>query len=515
MISKQTVSQATVILSIFALLSGLLGYFREGLVAYIFGPGADLDAYLAAFLLPTIFMNILNATIPFVFINLFNRIRVESGEAMAWAFAMRILRWLCFSLTILTAAGIIFSAPLLKIAALGFTPEQFRLGLRYFCILAPIIIFSGIFIYATAILQACRNFWWPSLAALGMNLFPIAALLIWGSRIGITSLAWGILAGYGFQCLFVLIVLWKNRLPTGKIIQVPEINRQEWLHFILPVILLFFLDQANLMITRNLASFLEKGSISMLYFSNIILQLIQMVIIIPVCRAVYPDVTFSVAEGDMINFREKFLTTIRLFLMITLPIVMGIMVLKKEIIQLLFERGAFGPEFTRTTADIFLYYALNLIPLGLGNIFLILFFTLRKVWLPVSITLLGVAVNVGFALWLMQPFEVMGLALANLIANLVYFALMLYYLHFRIFKITRAAIYFPAIKFILAALGMSVISLLIKWSWQLELLAGLPDFLQLSSNVLLSAGFYFGIGYYFKINEFFYCLSKLKHVISR
>lgn len=513
MISKQSVSQATIILGLFAVASGVLGYVRESLVASIFGPSARLDAYLAAFLVPTLIFNILNAILPFIFINLFNRARVEDGETEAWAFAMTVFKWLAVGLLATTLACVVFSGPLLRMVAMGFSAENLALARGFLYILAPTIFFSGLFVYATAILQAYKHFVWPAVLSLALNVFTIAAILVWGRKIGIWSLAWGVMSGFAFQFLVVAGVLWRHRIRERPAQAARAIQRTEWLHFILPVILLFVLDQMNLLLVRNLASFLGEGSISMLYFSNIILQLIQLIVIIPVCKAFYPDATYSAAGGDVQSIRVQFLTTARLFLLVTLPIVFGIVILRTEIIQVLFERGKFVHAYSHTTGELFYLFALALLPVGLENIMLMTFFTLRRVWSLIVINLIGIAVNLAVSILLIHRIGILGLALGNLAFHLVTVGLMAAVFQRRIVRLSARDWLHPLAALLGMSAGMAVVTWGLRAAWAAQILPRLPMPIMLGANVAASGAVFLGLGLAFKNQELLFAVGKLRQVL--
>jgi len=515
MYSKQSVSQATAILGAFAILSGLLGYLRESLVAYIFGPSAQLDAYLAAFLIPNLFINILNATVPFIFINLLNRIRIEEGETAGWAFAQNMLKYLAGILAVLTLACALLAGPLLRLVVPGFTPTTLEMAKLYFYLLAPTVVFSGLFVYATAILQAYKHFIWPAVLSLCLNLCTIVAMLLWGRRIGITSLALGVLAGNLVPCVAALWVLRGRHMPAAGAYPERAIRREEWLHFILPVLLLFALDQLNLLVVRTLASYLQEGSISMLYFANIILQLIQMIIILPVCRAIYPEATSIAAGGDMGKLAERFLATARYFLLVTLPIVFGIWVLREEIIQVLFMRGAFQQQHVHVTATLFLFYALALLPLGLENIMLVTFLTLRRVWPLIAINTVGIAINLAASLVLIRPLQVAGLAVANLLFHTVTCGLMLGVFQRIVKQLPRSLWLKPLLNLLGMTLLMGSATWMIREFWLRGLIPQVSTLVFVGAEVTVSALIYMGAGFCFKNGELLFATQRIKRFLAR
>lgn len=514
MLSKQNVSQASMILSAFAVFGGLLGYAREGLVAYFFGPDARLDAYLAAFLIPTLLTNLLNATLPFVFINLFNRIRVRSGDEAAWGFALAWLRRLLVALAGLAGVCVLLSPYLFRILAPGFSPDQMMLARHFFLWLAPCVVCSGVYIYVTAILQAFKHFWWPACLALSINFFPILSMLLWGRTLGLNSLALGMLAGFVCQGGVIGLVLLRLKPPGSMRAAPPRIARDEWLHFILPMSLFFGLDQVNLLIARGLASFLEPGSISVMYFSTIILQLIQMIITLPVMRAVYPDVTASLAAGDETNLKNKLLIAVKLLLVVAVPVVLGIVVLHHEIIRLLFERGAFGRRYTELTAGVFLVYALALVPVGLTNVLNLVFFSHRQVWTTLRAAAASSLLGAACALLLMRRWGVVGLGLANLVATGTNLIILSRSPRVRMMRLTWTEMVRPAGRILLLGGMMAVLTWLIKESWNPEIASGAQVIIRLAVNVLISGLFYVGLGYWLKLQEVTFFIAKLRHTLA-
>jgi len=201
--------------------------------------------------------------------------------------------------------------------------------------------------------------------------------------------------------------------------------------------------------------------------------------------------------------------------LVTIPLVLGIAVLNREIIQLLFERGAFGKEYTQITANVLLIYALALIPVGLTNIFNLVFFSFRKGWLPFKVSIVYGTIYILAALLLIPTLSIIGLGIANLVAVLVNCGIMMYSIHTRYFRMTWNEVYQPAIKILLLGLAMAAVTLILKQGWREGWFPNLPELFRFSANVLFSLLFYLGLGYTLRLREVTYFVGKLRNAMLR
>lgn len=507
--ARQSVSQAAVLLGVFAVLSGMLGYIRESLAACLFGPGAQLDAYLAALMIPTMANNILNATLPVIFISLYHRVRHEAGEGAAWTFAETMFKRLAILLAASVALCMLLARALLRLLVPGLDAQALAGAQNCFYLMAPTIFFSGLFIYCTAILHAVRKFFWPALLSLGLNLAVIAAMACLGKLLGVVSLAVGMLAGNILQLAIVLAVATRQRSTAAASRRtLRAIRSGEWMNFILPGILMVVLDQGHLLVVRNLGSYLEEGSISIMYFTSTVMQLLQMVIIVPACRAFYPEAAQRAAGGDLASLRGQALSTARIFLLVALPILCGIIILRDELVQVLFVRGAFNGHYQQATARLYIFYALALIPIGFENIMQTTLFTLHRVWSLLAATALGVGVNWAASLWLIRGFQTAGLALADLLSHAAVLGAMAWIFWRETGGIRRESMR-PMIGILCLSLATASVLWLVRAAWAGGWMPGMTVISLIGTEAVLGAAVYLGAGIAVRQDEMIRAVRKL------
>jgi putative peptidoglycan lipid II flippase len=171
--------------------------------------------------------------------------------------------------------------------------------------------------------------------------------------------------------------------------------------------------QLNLFVSNILASFLPEGSISYLWYSSRLLEFPLGVFGMALAIAAFPSLSQQSSRRDASRFFRTFEDALSLITFATLPAMVGLMVLGRPIVEVLFQRGAFDPVTTRGTADALLYYSTGMWPIAAGRILVSAFHSVQDTRTPVKLSLVSFVANVALSLLLMGPMLHCGLALAN------------------------------------------------------------------------------------------------------
>ena len=183
--------------------------------------------------------------------------------------------------------------------------------------------------------------------------------------------------------------------------------------------------QINILVGTLLASLLPQGSVSYLYYADRLVQFPLGIFAIAAATAVLPSFSKYAAKQDKTALNDTFGYAMRLVSFITIPAMIGLIILREPIVGLLFQRGAFDAITTTLTAQALLYYGLGLWAFSAVRIVVSLFYALQDTKTPVKMAAISIGVNIILGAALMWPMKHGGLALATSLASMVNLVLLI------------------------------------------------------------------------------------------
>jgi putative peptidoglycan lipid II flippase len=240
----------------------------------------------------------------------------------------------------------------------------------------------------------------------------------------VMSLALGVLLGGIAQFLFQIPFMRKRGITFRFVFNFshPGVRRVGGL--MAPSILGLAVTQLNVIVNTFLASYLPEGSVSYLYYADRLLEFPMGVFAIAIATAVLPSLSEDAARGDREAVKETFSFALRLTFFVILPAMVGLIVLRRPILNLLFQRGAFDAFSTEMTAQALFYYALGLAAFAGVRIIVPVFYSFQDTRTPVKAAVVALLVNAFLGIALMGPLKHGGLALATSLAAAVNFAVL-------------------------------------------------------------------------------------------
>ena len=416
------IAKAATTIGMGTFLSRILGFLRDMVIAHFFGAGMAADAFFVAFRIPNLWRRLVgegSLTISFIPIYteyLTQKSEEESREVTHIAFTIAGI-----VLLVLTVLGILFSPILIQIIAPGFTrvPEKFQLTVTLNQIIFPYLFFMGLFALCMGILNSLRHFFAPAIAPIFLNISVIASVFLFYHvfQRPVMALAVGVLAGGVIQFLFQIPFLLKKRISFrfNFNFRHPAIKRIGYL--MVPGLIGSAVYQLNVFIDTIFASFLPGGSVSYLYFADRLMEFPLGIFAIAIGMASLPSLSGLATKGKMEEFKEALSFTFRLVSFISIPAMVGLIVLKTPIINLLFQRGLFDYSATVMTAKALLFYSVGLWAIAGSRIIVPAFYSLQDTWTPLKIALICLGANVIFNSILIYPMKHAGLALATSLSS--------------------------------------------------------------------------------------------------
>ena len=357
----------------------LLTVVAQAVVVATFGAErGDTDAFVAAFRLPQILGDhLLGGTLFLCVLPLLVEVRSRRGEAAAWALFRGVLLWSAVALGATSVGYGLAARPALSLLVpeLARTQGALLLGLAYW--LAPALGLLGLSMLGTAGLQSRRHFATSALATLAVPLAVIVSVSSLGERVGVTSWAWGLVAGLLVQVgvQFWALVRFGFRfgrrgaarcaLASGRGKPRP-CDGATWL-VALPVAAAIMVGQVSILVQQYFGSRLP-GALTYLYYAEALVRLPLGLALAPLVAALFPLLAHDWAEGRPAAMRENVLQGLRALLLLSVGVLVVAVVSAPGLIGFIFVRKAFTAENARLLSGVFLVYAAGLLPLGAGQL---------------------------------------------------------------------------------------------------------------------------------------------------
>ena len=408
------------------LISRILGYVRDSMVAHFFGAGAAADAFYAAFRISNLFRRMLGeGALSASFIPVFTRYHEHEGQEATQEFLNVMWTTLLVLLVVLTALGIVFAPQITKLIAAGFekTPERFALTVTLTRWMFPFLLFISMAALLTGVLNSFRSFFLPALAPACLSLAEIIYLLGFTQWLPldkqVIGLAISVSVG-GFSQFFLHIpALWERKFKLGFKWNLKHPGLRRVGQLMIPATLGISVDQLNAFVDTVCASFLAEGSVTALYYSNRVMQLPLALFGIALSQVSLPAMSASVAHGRTDEVVETLNFALRLTLFMIVPAMTGLLILGHPIVQVLFQHGEFSSLATDLTTRALFFFSLGLFAYAAVKILASAFYAFQNTRVPVIIAGCCVLINIIMNLLLMRPMGVGGLALSTATASWV------------------------------------------------------------------------------------------------
>jgi putative peptidoglycan lipid II flippase len=406
------------------MLSRVLGFVRDVLVAAAVGAGMGADAFFVAFKIPNMFRRLFaEGAFSAAFVPIYAGHLEEKGKAAARAFAEQSLSVLVVALLGFLIAAEIAMPWLIRAIAPGFwtTPDRFALTVELTRITFPYLLFISIASLCGGVLNSLGRFAAAAATPVLLNLCLIGAVLGLAPLLGSTplALAWGVaLAGF-VQAVWLLAALARAgidlRLTWPRLS--PDVRLM--LGRLVPLAFGVGIYQINMLIDTIVASLLPAGAISYLFFADRITQLPLGVIGVAAGTALLPLLSRQLRAGDEQGALESQNRTLEFTLFFTLPAAIALAVLAEPVVRVLFERGAFATAETAATAGALAAYAWGIPAYVLVKALAPGFFARGDTATPVKAAAAAMVVNLVLNLLLMGPLQHVGIAAATAVSSWV------------------------------------------------------------------------------------------------
>ena len=425
MSTEKRLAKSTVIVSLGIMASRILGFIRDILFAKFFGTGSAIQAFLMAFTIPNALREVAaEGAVNTALVPVLADYNVKKGKEEFWRLANVIFNLFFAILLVIVIVGVLISPVLVRLIAPGFLkdPDKFALTVRFTRILFPYILLVGLATICMGILNTLKHFITPALGGVVFNAAVIGGMLIFYPHVTIMHVVLAVLAGGLLQLsiqLFPVLRLgpfpdWKAGLRHEGAIKAGKL--------LLPRLAGASIYEINVIVNRILASLdfvTGKGAVAALYYGNRLFQLPLAAFGISLATTALPAMSSLAAEKNIEKLKDMISVSLRTMLFLTVPAAVGLMVLSKPIIKVLFERGEFDQYATAVTSAVLLCYSIGLIAYSSIRILVTAFYSMHDTVTPLRVSFYALFYNIALNLILMWPLKAAGLALATSIAGFI------------------------------------------------------------------------------------------------
>lgn len=407
------------VVAVFTLGSRILGYVRDAVLANVFGASGVYDAFIVAQTIPNILRRLVaEGALVIAFVPLLAEARHKGGAPEMRAFIAAVLGLLLPVLAILTGLGVAAPDVAVQLFAAGFDPERAAVAADLTQIMMPYILFISLVALAGGALNTVGVFAAPAAAPILLN----AAII--GGAVGlrhrfespIEAVAWGVVVGGVLQLILQVPFLVRRGLlvaprwaPLDPL--VVTLGRR-----MLPAVFGVAVYQLNIIVIRQIASFLPQGQMTWYYNATRLQEFALGVFAVSVSVAALPTLSEHAAREDWTALQRTFSRALRITNFITVPTCVATIVLAEPIVAVLFRHGAFTAADATKCAELLTLLAVVLVPIGAVRVTVPTFYALGDTKTPVVAASVSLAATLGFGVLLVGPLEIHGLCIASSIA---------------------------------------------------------------------------------------------------
>jgi putative peptidoglycan lipid II flippase len=410
----RAVGRASVIVSVATLASRVLGLLRETTLADRFAATHLTDAYNVAALIPLVLFAAVGVAITTAFIPLFSEVLSGRGPREAERFAANANGAVTLAIGVLILLLELGAGPIVHTLLGGWSAGQQDLCIRLVRITSPLILFYGWSAIAGGVLNV-RGVFGPR-AAMGIpqNLTIIAAILLAsaGGRQNIALVAWGGLAGTATTFLVQLPALRRCGFRVGWRLDLHDPLLRRMLRRVGPAALTALSQQTGSLVVYVLGSRLPSGMITDFVYASRLQLLAYSILGMSVATVLYPRLAALRAEGDMRAFRRTFVRGLGLVSAVTVPMALGLFLLRMPAVQVVYQHGRFTAADTATTAVPLAFLSLGTIAYAWQDYINRTFYALGNTRTPMTAALIGTGLGIALAAALYRPLGLAGLGLA-------------------------------------------------------------------------------------------------------
>lgn len=416
-------ARATVLLMIVTIVSKILGLFRDSVLASAYGTGKYAAVYSTANSISTILFAVIGTALATSLIPLYNKLASEDSTERAMGFLNSVVNLVVIVCLSIAGLGIIFAGPLVKVFAPGYQGDVYTLCVQYTRILLPSIVFVGLANIFTSYLQIKKRYVIPGFIGMPYSIIIIVSIYL-SLKTSPMALVIGTLIAISAKALFQLPFVYKEGYRYRPKINLKDPVMKDMMILILPVVIGVGANQINSIVDKSLASLLGTEVVASFSYAIKLYEFVQALFITSILAVIYPRLSSMIVSDRMDSFLNSLKKTMNVIIVALVPIIVGCIVLSRQIVEVLFQRNAFTSKDTTMTASILWIYVIGILAFALRDVLTRGFYSMEDSKTPMINSIISIVFNISLNLILVKPLGYKGLAIATAVS--AYIGLLLF-----------------------------------------------------------------------------------------
>lgn len=455
---QQSVLGGAIIIGAASVLSRILGLVRDRLLSMEFGAGAELDAYFTAFKVPDFIFNILVlGVLSASFVPVFIERKRKHSKEDAMSMANSVLNLIGISLVVLAILCYFFAPQLVAILSSGESVAQQVETVKYTRVMLFSLFFFGISNVMAGLLHAHKKFMVYALAPIMYNVGIIFGIIALVPMFGVLGLTYGVVLGSFLHLIVQVPAVAQTGFSYKPLLDFKHPGVIEILKLMPPRALALGLTQINVFISFAIASQVGEGAKTVWQFADNLQHFPINIFGVSLALAAFPAFSEAMADNDMDKFKRCFSDNFRRILFFVIPVSIATLLLRAQIVRLIYGAGEFDWTDTILTAQTLGAFALSMFAQAVIPLLARSFYAKQDTKTPVVVSIIAMVVNIVLALALAPIWGVIGLALAFSIAALLQMVLLLAILRSRHGDLDDEHLIDSTWKILVASLGMGIV----------------------------------------------------------
>lgn len=416
-------ARATVLLMIVTIVSKILGLFRDSVLASAYGTGKYAAVYSTANSISTILFAVIGTALATSLIPLYNKLAIEDSTERAMGFLNSVVNLVVIVCLSIAGLGIIFAGPLVKVFAPGYQGDVYTLCVQYTRILLPSTVFVGLANIFTSYLQIKKRYVIPGFIGMPYSIIIIVSIYL-SLKTSPMVLVIGTLIAISAKALFQLPFVYKEGYRYRPKINLKDPVMKDMMILILPVVIGVGANQINSIVDKSLASLLGTEVVASFSYAIKLYEFVQALFITSILAVIYPRLSSMIVSDRMDSFLNSLKKTMNVIIVALVPIIVGCIVLSRQIVEVLFQRNAFTSKDTTMTASILWIYVIGILAFALRDVLTRGFYSMEDSKTPMINSIISIVFNISLNLILVKPLGYKGLAIATAVS--AYIGLLLF-----------------------------------------------------------------------------------------
>lgn len=438
------------------ILGVVVGFLVQVLIANYFGAGKEVDSFVIATTIPEFVYGLTNAVLMTSLVIILVQYKVRHRQKEMQECISNIFN-IAFIFLAAIATLVYFLAPLLSgLLAPGFDSEEIALTTKLIKLLSVTIFFYGLSSFTTGVLYARKCFFVASLFKAFIGIMIIAAILLFWSTFGIFALAIGAVLGTGIGFLSQIILLFRVGWKYHPLVSVSHPAFKSLISLAFPLAFASFLFYLNKFAGHIIASTINEGAIAILNYAFLIVSLPAIFLSGSLSTTIFPLFAEYFAQRDMEHFKILFAKALKVVALVLIPTTLFFIILGRNIIKILFERGMFTEAASSSTYLALSFYSIGLLAYGFNFVLCAAFYAIKQMKIIVLLNSLLLFINTTLSLILIDKYSFIGLAFAMSLAYIITTIIALFVLKRSIGGFYETDIMVTLLKLVFASFCMGV-----------------------------------------------------------